>query len=203
MEFQVTIVLPESARQTLLAHAATLGTADLLSFLTDDQKLQLSAQDIVKKFNVPVAPAPSLTTLSNAGETLITVLSALTDQKPEACPVLAKATAAPVAPAVPAAPTSASAPKGSKKIEAELPIRQVTVPTRNVGEPRIDWLRRALPDFLEENPGANATQVSEWIFRDKSKKTLTATSWALRQLAADGVIVEKQGKSDLHYTLKP
>ena len=196
MEFKVTIVLPESARQTLLAHAATLGTADLLSFLTDDQKLQLAAQAIVKKFNVPVAPAPSLTPLSNSGETLITVLSALTDQKPEACPV-------PVAPVAPAAPTSASAPKGSKKIEAELPIRQVTVPTRNVGEPRIDWLRRALPDFLEENPGANATQVSEWIFRDKSKKTLTATSWALRQLAADGVIVEKQGKSDLHYTLKP
>ena len=40
MEFKVTIVLPESARQTLLAHAATLGTADLLSFLTEEQKLQ-------------------------------------------------------------------------------------------------------------------------------------------------------------------
>lgn len=196
MEFKVTIVLPESARQTLLAHAATLGTADLLSFLTEEQKLQLAAQAIVKKFNGRAAPASPLTALSNPGETVVTVLSALTDQKPEACPVPAKATAAP------AAPTVSASPKVPKKIEAELPIRQVTVPTRNVGEPRIDWLRRALPDFLEENPGANATQVSEWIFRDKSKKTLTATSWALRQLAADGVIVEQQGKSDLHYTLK-
>lgn len=211
MEFKVTVNLPDSVRPFLLAHAATLGTADLLSFLTEDQQLQLAAQSILKNLNTPAAPAAPV------APTAVTSLRDLANQQSEACPVPVKTKAdqpslkdlliekgmlAPVAPNVSNVSTEKAGPAtAKKKIEAEIPIRSVTVPTRKVGEPRIDWLRRALPAFLEENPGANASQVSEWIFKDKSKKTLTATAWALRQLAADGIIVEKQGSSDLHYTL--
>jgi hypothetical protein len=75
----------------------------------------------------------------------------------------------------------------------EKPVRRVFLPRRNNGESRLDWMRRTVPAFIDENPGAGVAEVRDFLFPGRKENMTLAVQWCLGQMVNDELLIVKNG----------